>query len=75
MLLEITELHAFVISRPALETLKKYNISVTYDALVDNIINRSKTDICPMEKAVISATTPWEARELIIEKLKKMPIG
>lgn len=51
---KVKEIYTKVISAPALEILIKYNIKVSYDKLVENIINRKGDDICPMEKAVLN---------------------
>lgn len=51
---KVKEIYTKVISVPALEILIKHNIKVSYDKLVENIINRKGDDICPMEKAVLN---------------------
>ena len=51
---KVKEIYTKVISVPTLEILIKYNIKVSYDKLVENIINRKGDDICPMEKAVLN---------------------
>lgn len=53
----IKQLHADVISKPALDLLKTENISVGYDKLVDNIINRKGTGICPVETMCLECKT------------------
>lgn len=72
VLLEVTELYASVISKPALTTLKNYNIPVHYDLCVPNIRNRTNTGICPMEEAVEGITSPEKALEAIRNKLKTL---
>lgn len=67
ILLEVGQLHAQVISRPALEVLQKYHISVSYEQLTDAIRNRAGTGFCPMESAVISIDSPREALRAIEE--------
>lgn len=52
-LLKPTEIYASVISKPAYEILVKERIPIQYGILVESIINRSKTDICPIERAVM----------------------
>lgn len=49
---KISEVYAKTISKQAENILNRYNIPYTYDNLTDMIINRDKTDICPMEKTV-----------------------
>ena len=48
----IKEVYARVLSIGGKELLDTYGIPCTYDTLIDRIINRKGTDICPMEKAV-----------------------
>lgn len=69
---KIKELHTSLISEIALEYFEKTPISVTYDNLVPNIINRDKTDICPMEKCVLSTNDENEAEKLIRATRKKL---
>ena len=45
----IGQVHADVMSEPALALLQAHGISSGYDQLVDHIINRTKTGWCPME--------------------------
>ena len=40
-------------TKKAKEILEKNGIKVTFETLTDKIINRTGTDICPMEKAVM----------------------
>ena len=70
---KIKELHTPLISERALEYFEKTQISVTYDNLVPNIINRDKTDICPMEKCVLSTDDEDEAERLI--RLKRQELN
>lgn len=57
-LLDVSKVHAFVISKRALEVFTKAGIEVTYDTLVDRIHNRTNTGFCPMEEVV------WEIDDL-----------
>lgn len=61
----VSELFAYVISRPALEVLQRAGIKTEYGRLEDNIANRDGTDICPVEKATLKAQTAEEALPLI----------
>lgn len=72
VLLGIKEIYTVVISKEAFMVFKEYGICVEYDVVSDFIINRDKTDICPMEKLVLDVKSPLEAYEKIILKLKKM---
>ncbi len=46
----IEQVHADVMSEPALALLQDHGIITEYGQLVDHIINRDGTDWCPMEK-------------------------
>ena len=69
---KIKRLHTGVLSRLALELLQRAGIETTYDTLVDNIINRSGDDICPVEKLTSKAQTAQEALPLIKQFIDKM---
>jgi len=51
--LGIKELYAKTLSAAGEKYLKEHGIVFTYGEKCENIINRDKTDICPMEKSVI----------------------
>lgn len=61
----VKELFTFVLSQPALNVLRQAGITVSYDTLQPNIINRTGTDICPVEKLTANTTNPDEAFRLI----------
>lgn len=48
----VKEAYAAVVSKAAIPVLEQYKITYSFDEKTDFIINREKTDICPMEKAV-----------------------
>ena len=60
------QVHADVMSEPALELLRSHGVTAQYDQLVDHIINRTGTDWCPMEKLSRDEDDP----AAIIEKIK-----
>ena len=66
------ELYASVISAPALELLKSYEIDVSFDRMVEMIRNRTNTGYCPMEQATLNRSVPKEALRAIKETLRKM---
>ncbi len=72
ILLEIKELYADVISRPAYDTLKKYSISVTYTAMTEAVRNRDNTGFCPIETAVMDIGNPKDALTAIKRKIEDM---
>lgn len=57
---EIKEVHADIISVPALELFKASPVTVTYDAVVPHIINRRGDGICPVEQLCATCSTPGE---------------
>ena len=46
----VRQVHADVMSEPALALLQAYGVETSYTTLVDHIINRAGNDWCPMEK-------------------------
>ncbi len=62
----VKQVHADVMSEPALELLEKHNVTASYSKLVDHIINRTGTDWCPMEKLSRDENDP----ATIIEKIQ-----
>lgn len=65
---KIKEVHAKTMSKGALVLLQDNKITVTYDVLVENILNDDRTDICPMEKLARKIKEP----EKFFEELKKI---
>ncbi len=47
-----------LMSTPAFDFLKARDCKVEYDKMVENIINRSGDDLCPLEKAVLNIEDP-----------------
>lgn len=58
-------IYAKIISASALDLASKNNITILYDEMVNAIMNRNRTDICPFEKTVISIKDPEEAYRLL----------
>lgn len=72
ILLEVKEIYADVISRPALETLKKHNIPTSYTILTEAVRNRDNTGLCPIETAVMNIDNPHDALTAIRNKLENL---
>lgn len=72
VLLGVTNIHAGVISQSALQVLREYEITITYDKLVDYIENRTKDGRCPMESAVLHVNDSKEALMVIRQKVKEL---
>ena len=64
-----------VMSREGLEFLQANGIEASYSVLTEKIINRTGTDICPMEKTVKDISSPEEAFSAIKETIKKLKEG
>lgn len=69
---KIKDVYTIIISEPAIEVFKRYNIDFNYDKKVKNIINRKGDDICPMERLCLNINDPITAYEAISEKLKQI---
>ena len=69
-LLEIKNLYGEVISKGAIEILKKVGINYEYKTLTDYIENRQKNGICPMDDAVKNINDAKQACEAIRNKIK-----
>lgn len=74
ILLEIKELYAYVISRPAYDLLQKYGIPVSYTTITELVRNRDNTGFCPIESAVININNPHDALNAIRKKLGNMKV-
>ena len=62
----VYQVHADVMSEPALALLQKNGVNAGYGQLVDHIINRAGTDWCPMERLSRNEDDP----AAIIQKIK-----
>lgn len=69
---KIKAVFAKTLSKRAKEVLESNNIPFEYESLVDKIINRDGTDICPMEKTVLITDDPEEGYILLKNKLQSM---
>ena len=75
VLLGAKEVYAPVMSEGAVSVLEENGISVRYDTLAKNIINRMGTGICPMESAVKDISEPQEAVAAIKARLAALQNG
>lgn len=62
---------AKVLSEDGKKTLELNGIKYEYETLTKNIINRTGTDVCPMEKAVANVLNPNDGYELLKNRLNK----
>ena len=72
VLLGVKEVYAEVLSKKARPVFERYGIAVFSGTETEEIINRDKTGICPMEKAVENTEDPEEARRKTEETLEKL---
>ena len=63
------------LSSHALDVFEKYKIKTYYGNLVEYIINRDKTGMCPMEKAVLEVDEPNTAYDVLKKKIAEMRKG
>ena len=68
---KVKSVYADVISRPALDLFEQYGLSVRYNNLVANIINRAATGICPVETLCIDCHSAEECLPLIEKFMKE----
>jgi hypothetical protein len=69
---KIKEIYAQILSRKAQEVLKQNQIHCQWSEIVDNILDQTKTDICPFEKAAEQLSNPQEAYQKFNELRQKM---
>lgn len=70
----IQRVFAKTLSEYGKKMLEKYGITYEYETLTEKIINRAGTDICPMEKAVLSTDNAEEAYILLQNQLKILEV-
>ena len=74
-LLGVKAVHSLVMSGAAARVLEDNGITATQDKLVENIINRQGTGICPFEEAVWEIHDPGNALAAIRKKMEQMHIS
>lgn len=74
-LLNVKEVYARIMSKPAAEVLEAYGIAAYADTLVDGIINRTGTGICPFEAAVLDIHNAQDALIAIRKKRTELRKG
>ena len=67
----IREVFADVISSPAREVLERSHVRLEYTVEVPHIINRTRTDWCPLEKLCRGCRSPQEAFPLIKDFIER----
>ncbi len=69
---KIRHVYAALISRKAQAVFKTYGITVQWHDVVDNILDSSKTGMCPFEKAAAEISDPEKAYRTFRELLRNM---
>jgi hypothetical protein len=69
----VKAVYAKTISEPAIKVLERDGIPITFEERVKNILNPSKTMICPFERLVTDLDDPMEAYSKLISKKRSMP--
>ena len=69
---EVAWVYADVISKAAMVLFEQSRVEVQYKQIVPNIINRTGTDICPVEKLCRDCKTAAECLPLIDKFIKEM---
>jgi len=57
----VARVHGQTMSRTGADVLDAHGIEYSYDALVDHVLNKDRTDMCPMEKKVAAIDDPAQA--------------
>ena len=66
---KVKEVFGKIMSESAVSLFKEYNIPVSYDLLIPDILNIGHTDICPMEKLVKDIDDLKDAVDALIKFL------
>ena len=61
----VKEVYTPTISKPAVEVFENNDIKLTYDKIVDRIINRKGDGLCPMETLCLDINNPEEAFDAV----------
>lgn len=72
VLLRVKEVYSPIMSEQAVWVLERYEVSYSYDTLVDGILNRFGTGLCPMEQAVRNINDPHIAVEAVRNTLSQL---
>lgn len=67
--------HANLVSEPAEQLLSGRKKNLSYLKMVTNILNRDRSDICPMEKMSLKMQSPEEAFMAFSELLKRTKLS
>lgn len=68
----ISTIYTPLASLMALDSSKSHNTALHYEVAVPFILNREKTDLCPLEASVLHTEDPYEALLNITSTVQKM---
>jgi hypothetical protein len=68
---ELSAVYADIMSKPAYDLLLRHNVLVDAGLIVEKILNRDRTGICPMESLTTDITLPENGRIKIGEQLRR----
>ncbi len=71
----VTNVYAATLSLKGLNTLRKNNISIEYDLLVPEILDKEGKDICPFERFTSKIESPNRAFEELKRYMKALKKG
>lgn len=66
---KVIKVHGEVMSEEALKILEEAGIEVSYEELVPNILNRDRTDLCPLEKMSLEIESGEDLADKINDRL------
>lgn len=72
---KVGEVHADVISTPALNLLHQYGLPVSFNQETDRIMNRNKDGLCPVETLCLNLESPEEMLTEIRNFINKITNG
>lgn len=67
---KVTKVYGELMSEEAINVLESGNIEYSYNKKVENILNRDKTDLCPMEKLSLGEESGVELHKKILEFIR-----
>jgi UDP-3-O-acyl-N-acetylglucosamine deacetylase len=71
----VASVFALTVSEGGIRVLEENNVACRFEKKVSNILNRSKSDVCPFEKLAVASGSPDEAyvklKSLASEMVKK----
>jgi hypothetical protein len=62
---KVSSVFAKVMSKHGMRVLEKANVQLEYETLIPSILNKEKTDMCPLEKLTLGCESPGEAYRIL----------